>query len=210
MPAAWDHRSWAAWFEARAGQDVLETDLLRALFDDEGGLPVGLELFQRHFVAQRLLWELDDHLRTTTGQRIWIRGIRATLVGPPDLGQCGWLDPDTGLLCPQSKMLCPHRGTEHPAADSMKSYYLDPRNLGDMTDAKLEEWMEAWTRWWGQPTEALAALETLGLPADAGPDAIKARWRELSLVHHPDRGGDPEAYKKISAAWTALKSRCES
>ena len=35
MEPAWDHATLRAWFEARPGEDVAETDLLRAFFPDE-------------------------------------------------------------------------------------------------------------------------------------------------------------------------------
>jgi hypothetical protein len=31
-------------------------------------------------------------------------------------------------------------------------------------------------------------------------DAVKRRFRELALMAHPDKGGDPERFKRISAA----------
>lgn len=55
------------------------------------------------------------------------------------------------------------------------------------------------------------ALATLDLPADAAPDEVKARWKALVKLHHPDaNGGDKDAeerLKSINRAYTFLKSQ---
>jgi curved DNA-binding protein CbpA len=43
--------------------------------------------------------------------------------------------------------------------------------------------------------------EVLGLPRAATFTEIKARWRELALEPHPDRGGDPEAFVRAKDAF---------
>gem|GEM_PF-6705895 len=39
--------------------------------------------------------------------------------------------------------------------------------------------------------------------ADMTPDQAKKLWRELSVKHHPDKGGDAETFKKIANEWAA-------
>lgn len=55
------------------------------------------------------------------------------------------------------------------------------------------------------------ALATLDLPADAAPEEVKARWKALVKIHHPDaNGGDKDAeerLKSINRAYTFLKSQ---
>lgn len=54
------------------------------------------------------------------------------------------------------------------------------------------------------------AFETLGLPETATPDEVKAKWRELCMVHHPDRGGDPVEFNEIRRAYKiAMKEASE-
>lgn len=206
MEPEWDHAALKAWFDARPGQDILETDLLRDFFPDAPG-GVGLALFQQHFLLYRRLWLFDDELRLTTGQRLWIRGIRCTLVAPPPAGRCGWLNPETGVYCLAEGDLCPRHAAPVPEANSMKSYYLDFRNLEGMTEAGLRDLMDGFFRWMGRPDEVRRAYQTLGLDEDAAPQTLKARWRQLSQEHHPDKGGDPEVYQRLSAAWAVLKPR---
>lgn len=45
------------------------------------------------------------------------------------------------------------------------------------------------------------AFATLGLPETATPDEVKAKWRELCMIHHPDRGGNPVEFNEIRKAY---------
>lgn len=213
MEPAWGHDALKAWFEARRGDDVAETDLLRAFFpNDEVFTGVDLVLFQKHFLLYRRLWLFDDELRQSTGQRLWIRGIRSTLLDPPPVGLCRWLDPDAGTFCArpvERDHLCASHAAPLPEANGVKAYYLDWANLEGMTEERLQTMIDGFFRWMGRQGSRSEALVVLGLEPDAPQARIKERWRELSLQHHPDRGGDPEVYKKISAAWTALKTEGE-
>ena len=40
--------------------------------------------------------------------------------------------------------------------------------------------------------------KTLGVPKDASHADIKRAFRQLSIKYHPDKGGDPAKYEKIS------------
>lgn len=44
----------------------------------------------------------------------------------------------------------------------------------------------------------------LGVPANAGKDDIKKAYRKLCMVHHPDKGGNPNKFLKIKEAYEAL------
>jgi DnaJ family protein A protein 2 len=48
--------------------------------------------------------------------------------------------------------------------------------------------------------------ETLGVPKTATPDEIKKAYRKLAVKHHPDKGGDPEKFKDINAAYEVLSN----
>ena len=47
----------------------------------------------------------------------------------------------------------------------------------------------------------------LGVSKNATQDEIKQAYRKLVKVHHPDRGGDPEQFKKINEAYETLKDQ---
>lgn len=47
--------------------------------------------------------------------------------------------------------------------------------------------------------------EILGLPYGASLDEVKLAFRKLAHIHHPDKGGDAEKFKPISAAYARLQ-----
>ncbi|MFM7085573.1 MAG: DnaJ domain-containing protein [Cyanobium sp.] len=55
-----------------------------------------------------------------------------------------------------------------------------------------------------QADPRLEALWLLGLEAGAGPEAIKRAYRQLAKRHHPDLGGDAEAFLRLDAAYRLL------
>ena len=53
-------------------------------------------------------------------------------------------------------------------------------------------------------------LEILGLPAHVGPERVREARRALSLLHHPDRGGDPAVMARINRAADELLDEFEA
>jgi curved DNA-binding protein CbpA len=49
--------------------------------------------------------------------------------------------------------------------------------------------------------------QILGVPEDADEETIKKAFRELAKKYHPDRGGDPERFKKIVEAYRVLSDK---
>lgn len=45
------------------------------------------------------------------------------------------------------------------------------------------------------------AFTILGVAATATVDEIKAKWRELCMIYHPDRGGDAAQFHDICTAY---------
>lgn len=56
----------------------------------------------------------------------------------------------------------------------------------------------------GADREAARARELLGVDADADAATIQAAYRERVKETHPDRGGDPEAFKRVQWAYEYL------
>ncbi len=46
--------------------------------------------------------------------------------------------------------------------------------------------------------------EILGLNTSASDDDVKKAYRKLAMKHHPDKGGDPEEFKKIQTAYDRI------
>jgi DnaJ family protein A protein 2 len=50
----------------------------------------------------------------------------------------------------------------------------------------------------------MSLYECLGINKNATSDEIHKAYRKLSLIHHPDKGGDPEKFKEINHAHEVL------
>lgn len=50
----------------------------------------------------------------------------------------------------------------------------------------------------------MGLYEDLGLSKNATPEEIRKAYRSLARQHHPDKGGDPEQFKKIQEAYEVL------
>ena len=46
--------------------------------------------------------------------------------------------------------------------------------------------------------------KTLGVSQEATEKELKKAYRKLAVKHHPDKGGDPDTFKDISAAYDIL------
>ena len=49
------------------------------------------------------------------------------------------------------------------------------------------------------------AYTTLHLLPSAPSSTVSAVWRSLARVSHPDQGGDPEAFRRYSEAYSLIK-----
>jgi len=54
------------------------------------------------------------------------------------------------------------------------------------------------------PIYDAALLEQIGLPSIADEAAVKKKFRELAMQHHPDKGGDPEKFIQLMKVYREL------
>jgi DnaJ-domain-containing protein 1 len=171
-------------------EGVTEHALLRLLQAERGDdFPDGLfrdplALFRAHFLLFHALYRLREQLLADAAGSLQIdpRAIRLT-----------------PCPAPAARSLADH--------DPMRDYYLDLANLEDTGAEDVERLLGAfWARYFAgsRRSEALAAL---GLAPSADLDTAQRRYRELAMQHHPDRGGDPEQFRRIREAIAILR-RC--
>ncbi|MBK1647834.1 DNA-J related domain-containing protein [Rhabdochromatium marinum] len=148
-----------------------------------------LALFQAHFLLFNALYRLRDQL-AATGQ--------------------AWLDIDVLRI-----VLRFHNeaGSARPGAlarpDPLRAYYLDIHQLAQTDAEQLAEWLgDFWMHYFAQEGRT-AALAELGLSDPVNAQQIRRRYRELAMQHHPDRGGDIEAFRRLQSARQVLE-RCGS
>ena len=89
--------------------------------------------------------------------------------------------------------------------ENLRSYYLDWQVFWQTDRAEVEALLNRFWRAYdgeGHKAEALALFE---LNEGASQEALRRRWRELALQHHPDRGGNAETFIRIRWAWEVLQ-----
>jgi DnaJ family protein A protein 2 len=55
-----------------------------------------------------------------------------------------------------------------------------------------------------KPVDNEGFYKVLGCKKEATQEELKKAYRKLAVKHHPDKGGDPETFKEISAAYDVL------
>lgn len=88
--------------------------------------------------------------------------------------------------------------------DPLANYYLDLSELAteeETIDALLNDF---WRRM-VIPERLDDDLRILELQPPADSTTIRQQYRRLAMQHHPDKGGDPERFQLISAAYQRLK-----
>jgi len=140
-----------------------------------------LLLFQHHFVLMHVLYRLQDDW--------WQAGE-------------GVLDINALRIIKRPVV---DRGEQQLSVDrSLKDYYLDWDNLGRESTDSVQSLLDGfWKRLLGEQ-QAPEALAELGLDDKADMPTIKARYRQLASEHHPDKGGDPEEFRRIREAYETL------
>ncbi|MCO4207094.1 molecular chaperone [Aeromonas hydrophila] len=90
--------------------------------------------------------------------------------------------------------------------EALRSYYLDWQVFWQTDREEVEALLGSFWRACERDEHRAEALTLFALPTGAQPDAIRRRWRELALQHHPDRGGDADTFIRLRWAWEHLKS----
>ena len=85
------------------------------------------------------------------------------------------------------------------------AYYLDWNNNKNTTEANVNKLLDNFWQRFASVDEQTMALRTLKLKADASRHDITRSYRELASRHHPDKGGDTEAFIHIRQAYELLR-----
>jgi len=167
---------------------ISEHTLIRQL-RDEGLAPFAdavladeLHLFQVHFTLFHLLYRLRDRFRRERRWELHISPLNIALYS---------YQPGRAALA---------------AADPLRSYYLDPKNL-DTDRGELGRLLDGFWRRLRAGDERQEALAVLELSEPVDLPTIKRRYRLLAMRHHPDRGGDTGTLQDLNRAMDVLK-RC--
>ena len=164
-----------------------EHDLIKQLqspnspFFAADALRDNLTLFRCHFLVFHCLYQLKRALATE--YEIQISPLKI-------------------LLIPQRQAKELNSLTDH---DPLADYYLDLNNLEKTDRADVESLLVDFWRKVLSPDNKDQALQTLELTPPVEWSEIKVQYRRLAKQHHPDKGGDEEAFKAICLAFQQLK-----
>jgi DnaJ-domain-containing protein 1 len=146
----------------------------------EGSLRDELQLFRMHFELFHRLYLLRDRLRQ--------EGRAELLISPLKIVMGPFVPGAPGLA----------------KEDPLRAYYLDRQNL-NIARSEVRRLLQGFHRRLAVSGERAEALALLGLEEPADYSAIKRRYRELAMRHHPDRGGDTGTLQRLNRAMAVLE-----
>ena len=142
------------------------------------------DLFRAHFILFHLLYSLRDRLLANEVATLEISSLKIELL-------------------PYIKVSA---GLAHE--DKLRHYYLNLDNLLSTDSDDVYELLASFWNGLSRYENREQALETLGLADPVDDEKIKATFRKLAQVHHPDKGGSTEKFQSLcSAAQSLLPSR---
>lgn len=141
-----------------------------------------LALFQAHFLTMNALYQIQT-LNLSVGRYLSVSALKIE-----------WLIVDES------------GGRELASGNSnLRDYYCDWQNFAKASTESVEGLLDAFWRRFLSQDEKQAALSELGLLEPVEFSAVKARYRQLAMELHPDRGGSDEELAKVNDAYRTLK-----
>jgi hypothetical protein len=172
------------------GHRCPEYELIRWLQAPEQGifredvLSDSMTLFRANFIVMHALYRL--RLRWLTAGRGYLQ-ISALDIGLVPLSSGG--------------------GTELPGQhDALAEYYLNLNNL-DTDQASVDALLNDFWQRMVIPEHYDDDLAVLELTPPVDRSTLRQQYRRLANQHHPDKGGDAEAFRKVSSAYQRLRYR---
>lgn len=180
---------------------ISEYTLLKHLnfSDDDLKLPSessgDLALFRKHFLVMNALYQLQAIFRDE-GYYLVISSLKIEIIPHTASGTTATLKQDL---------------VQQTADEKIKAYYLDWDEFTQSDQNSVEQLLnDFWQRYYAGDKEQ-SAFSTLGLESDAEWPLIRSTYQKLAAKHHPDKGGDTEAFISIREAYEQLAfvKRCE-
>ncbi len=150
----------------------------------EDALSDSMTLFRANFIVMHALYRLRNR---------WLEDARGYLqISALDIGLVP-LKTDSGSDLPD----------QH---DALAEYYLDLNNL-DTDQASVDALLNDFWQRMVIPEHYDNDLAVLELTPPVDLSTIRQQYRRLASQHHPDKGGDAEAFRKVSSAYQRLRYR---
>lgn len=177
-------------------EGITEHELLKLLqqepyeFFSEDALRDPLILFQTHFLLFHCLYILKQRWHLSQQAKLEISALKI-------IKQPYALDYDTGVSAKPLAM-----------SDPLAQYYLDWSHFSKTGSEEVEELLNSFWRKVFTPQDDESIQQSLTIMEIDNPIPtvqLKVQYRRLAQLHHPDRGGDSEHFKKICQAFQQLK-----
>jgi hypothetical protein len=142
-------------------------------------------LFRSHFLVMHCLYQLRNHWLTEQRGFLEISALNI-------------------ILRPVSER------TEHTLKsaiaqqDPLAAYYLDLNEL-ETDEESIDALLNDFWRRMVIPDNYDADLATLELQPPVDSISVRQQYRRLAMRYHPDKGGDGEQFRRVSAAYQRLK-----
>ena len=152
-------------------------------------------LFISHFLIFHCLYQLQERYWEEEGRSLEIHTLAIKL-------HPSFIDTENDIKSQQNTA---QTMVNTSADEQLKAYYLDLKHLEQSSEDSVNALLnQFWARFIaeGDATEALAVFD-LTHPTTA--EAVKHRYRQLAMKHHPDRGGDASTFQAINRAFGVLQ-----
>jgi DnaJ-domain-containing protein 1 len=169
-----------------------EFDILKALKDQ---LPefskladdANLQLFRQHFLIMNALYQLQSSLWQEENLMLNISALRIHLLSASEIQ----LSASTSL---------------NDSVDAkLAAYYLDWEEYEKTDEDEVSRLLNSFYKGISLPGNRDSALKTLQIDSSNPTKAtIKQQYRKLAQKHHPDRGGDQDAFIGLRQAYEYL------
>ena len=142
-------------------------------------------LFRSHFLVMHCLYQLRNHWLTEQRGFLEISALNI-------------------ILRPVSERAEHTLKSAMAKQDPLAAYYLDLNEL-ETDEESIDALLNDFWRRMVIPDNYDADLATLELQPPVDSISVRQQYRRLAMRHHPDKGGDGEQFRRVSAAYQRLK-----
>lgn len=185
-----------------ASEPVSEYDLIQILQSQgwldsiEAGNP--LSLYTVHFLVYNALYQLNARYKLAKEPkhvRISALAIELVEVGNGAASEKGADDVVAYAQDSQSEV------------EGLVAFYLDWSNIDDATKDSVNDLLNTFWQKYVADDDYAQALAILGATAENSYAEIKKRYRQLAMLHHPDRGGEESIFLEVQRAFSLVQRR---
>jgi DnaJ-domain-containing protein 1 len=142
-------------------------------------------LFRSHFLVMHCLYQLRNHWLTEQRGFLEISALNI-------------------ILRPVSERAEHTLKSAIAQQDPLAAYYLDLNEL-ETDEESIDALLNDFWRRMVIPDNYDADLATLELQPPVDSISVRQQYRRLAMRYHPDKGGDGEQFRRVSAAYQRLK-----